>query len=75
MFHSIDLDRTFNDISPEYFITLKSEIQVIDDSLIDTQMKTLMKENLEIKFTEPQSMNYDKKITQAYIEYEQKRQE
>ena len=70
MFHSIDLDRTFNDISRDYFKTLKSEIQVIDDSLTDVQMKTLMKENQEIKFTEPQSMNYDKKITQAYIEYE-----
>lgn len=32
-----------------------------------------MKENPDIKFTEPQSMNYDKKITQAYVEYEEKK--
>ena len=34
-----------------------------------------MKTNSDIKFTEPQSMNYDKKITQAYVEYENKRSE
>ena len=60
-------------LTPLKFFVLQLETQVIDNDLSESQMKTLIKKNRKvIDFVEPQSMNYDKKINEAFKEFVEK---
>lgn len=61
-FHKLE-SLNYNGISETLYGTLQKELQIIDDSLSEVEIKQIMNKNPQIKFTEPQSMNYDKKVT------------
>lgn len=71
-FHEISFKTDSEDsLSKEAYKCLKQQVQVIDDRLNSEQMKQLMQENTETHYIEPQSMNFDKKLTEAYKEFKE----
>ena len=72
-FHEIATEFNNNEssLSQESYECLKRQIQVIDDRLTSEEMKKLMLGNTETQYIEPQSMNFDKKLTEAYKEFKE----
>ena len=62
---------TTSDIDFDNYKALKQQIQVVDDRNNTVQLEKIMKNHPEIQYQEPQSMNFDKKFTSVYKEFQE----
>jgi len=69
-FHEACPESSLNNLTKTEFDIFKQQVQVVDcDTSQETIEQVLMKNNPGIKYIEPQSMNFDKKLKEIYIEY------
>jgi len=71
-FHQVDHRTSLNCLSAEDVLNYKRQIQVVNDVYVQKDVEALMKamkEREKMKFVEPQSMNFEKKLSETYLDF------
>jgi len=71
-FHQVDHRTSLNCLTAEDVLNYKRQIQVVNDVYVQKDVEALMKamkEREKMKFVEPQSMNFEKKLSEAYLDF------